>query len=112
MRHYTEIVPPALTRKLKVAGMPMIKATSGEDKDGKPLYLYFAPTYADVFDWFLDKQIYLEMSAPSLVGYIAVLVDNYNYLNFDSIHGGSWHEAANAAIEKALEILNDREPEQ
>lgn len=91
MKYYTEIVPFELAKKLKEAGYN--EECSGHyAKDGHLWETYpkqnsndaenffSAPTYAEVFDWLMARE--------------NIYCDRHTF-----------HKAANAAIEKACEIL-------
>lgn len=110
MKYYTSTIPATLAEKLKAAGMPIlieqewyINGMPKAEKDcHKPM-----TKYCEVFDWLMD------------LGYQILLFVNNDGRNFGvdaevwSMKIGftklerkdTWHEAANAAIEKALELI-------
>lgn len=105
MKYYASSIPQDLAEKLKAAGMPI-------EKEGNNIW---CPPYAEVFDWLMDK------------GWLVNIPREYDFANeqitdkfewfiekvgcFSNQHGsangwsGTWHEAANKAIEKALELI-------
>lgn len=103
MKHYTKTIPLPLAQRLKAAGMPNI-----EGKD------YFRePTFAEVFDWLLDKAIAISLyklipiTPECSDGLWNGLVDGEIY----RIYSGTWHEAAVTCIEIALDIIKTRKEE-
>lgn len=111
MKHYTDIIPLPLAEKLKEKGMPI---------EMRPLYAPEAPnargivkagvglrcpSYAEVFDWLMsDNRQIIIVIEPSF--YEPYLGKVYNKDGFEKgFDGNTWHEAANAAIEKALTLI-------
>ena len=135
MKHYTEIVPFDLAKKLKNGGYPQDLYTPFAYNDGGELIEWIgkstltAPSYADVFDWLMLQGESIEVC---LDGYYTKqggklelhswgyrLWHFYHHLDesgetnpcwddrlFEVGEIGSWEDAANKAIEKALELLN------
>lgn len=129
MKYYTETISPALAKKLKDKGMPMevwngtiqgipyisVMEKSSFDWLDKELgntpseieAKYSIPTFASCFDWLMEN------------GYQILLFVNNDGRNFGvdaevwSMKIGftklerkdTWHEAAEAAIEKALTLI-------
>lgn len=113
MKHYTDIIPPTLAEKLKEKGMPIILGKryanicpSSED-DEMPYQVLCSTTYGEVFDWSIDKGVYIEILYGSdnnhNVNYIGRCWGKERVLLTEVF--GTWHSAANAAIEKALELI-------
>lgn len=122
MKYYCKTISADLAEKLKAAGMPI---------EMQPLYAQEAPnargivkagvglrcpSYAEVFDWFLDRgydvEVYLSMTKSNKEGVFqrlyAWIVNAPNQVNEATSRDEeyySWHEAANAAIEKALTLI-------
>lgn len=112
MKYYTKIIPSALAEELKTLGIHQLKDNRMEGwlNSGDNI------TYAEVFDWLMEKRIYID-------GYPIYHITNKCYTNewcfnvmsddipqekegdYESF--GKWHEAANAAIEKALELVKE-----
>lgn len=100
MKYYTKTIPIALAEKLKEKGMPM-------EEGGKSMIDWKVPSYAEVLDWFLDKH--------ETFVYVTCLRMDEGWQYCGGIWGfgidmtlgwkSSWHEAANAAIEKALTLI-------
>lgn len=64
-----------------------------------------APTYAEVFDWLLDKGLSVEIEV-GYNGWNSQLYKVCNNLDGNTVlESASWHSAADAAILKAVEIL-------
>jgi len=104
MNYYTSLVPTELVEKLYKAGCPNIGRY--EEADGS--VKYSEATYADIFDGLIEKGI--------VVCVRPVFDDSTMKLGFMADiavgKGGSalgwrtsWHDSANAAIEKAIEII-------
>ena len=98
MNYYNAIVPGELVEKLYKAGCPNIGRY--EEADGS--VKYSEATYADIFDGLIEK------------GVAVVIFPNdkcqHQYKWAFSVPGWiqfekGWHEAANSAFEKAIEIL-------
>lgn len=105
MKYYTETIPTTLAEKLKEKGMPM-------EEGGKSMIDWKVPTYAEVFDWLMAEKnltvILYRMTQNFRIALrktddgallISMWDGEYNDKNAD------WHEAANAAIEKALTLI-------
>lgn len=100
-RNYTESIPVDLAKKLYKAGMPI--ETSADDE-------WWCPPYAEVFDWLMEKGISIELAIwynPFRDVYDFNVDSRVNGLHAPHERYPSWTEAATAAIEKALEILNE-----
>jgi hypothetical protein len=103
MGYYNNIIGQGLANKLAAAGMELRPLPPTFDYELN----YEAPTYAVVFDWFLKNGLFIEV-AKWIQNYWAARVavisdsrlDESVGLNFET-----WRYAANAAIEKAIEIL-------
>ena len=93
-RYYTETIPADLARALKKKGMPI-------DVAGEKVW---CPSYGECFDWFANKGFYISIhcaQTPIGVGFYPSM----NHVNFLSVNTGTWHKAADAAINKALELI-------
>lgn len=111
MKHYTSQIPQPLGEKLKEKGMPIEEDIYLED-DGYWDKTIKSPSYAEVFDWLLGEQIYVRIITfgASRIGeetwdwsfYIDQLGEPSTETDF---FWHTWHEAADAAIEKALTLL-------
>lgn len=100
MKYYNAIVPDELVEKLYKAGCPNI---GRYERDGE--VFYSETFYAEVFDGLMEKGLaaaILVLPSGLVVAYI-VHGDNTAV-----VMRKSWHEAANAAIEKAIEILKEK----
>lgn len=105
MKYYTEIIPSTLAEKLKEKGMPMMPCLNitpmNSFSDDGGIHFHYLPTYAEVFDWLTEMGIYVGISLTWDKWCWNIYNDQPSYqYNFDS-----WHEAANAAIEKALTLI-------
>lgn len=103
MGYYNNIIGQGLANKLAAAGMEL--------KPLPPTFDYElnheAPTYAVVFDWFLKNGLSIEIGVR-IRNCWAARVYGVGYSHIDEHVGivfDTWHDAANAAVEKAIEIL-------
>ncbi len=102
MNYYTETIPPTLAEKLKEKGMPISKQHLRFAKPGESRLI--RPTYAEVFDWLILRGINTlvrQGKTDFIVAVYSATKDNY-------FRKDTWHEAANAAIEKALELIKEK----
>ena len=105
MKHYTATIPLPLAEKLKEKGMP--KDCGCNLCCYPPYNVEEEYTYGFVFDWLMEKDIRVypvkikDSSLKSLHG------DKWHgMINSDGLmFCPTWHEAANAAIEKALTLI-------
>ena len=136
MKHYTEHIPYDLGKKMKEAGYWEPGCTYDTCYNG-PCYalakdkLYEdgvicdwkdivpAPTYAEVIDWFFEKGIFIQMepwhtfALQERMGFVYEI----NMVNEEKaqIDSEVWNEFAsfglclNSAIERAIEILKEKE---
>lgn len=114
-KYYTEIVPFELAKKLKDAGYKeecsghyakdgYLWETHPKQNSNDTENFFSAPTYAEVFDWLMGKGLSVK---------IQIAIGNAGWIisaicwgeNWCDISPATFHEAANAAIEKACEIL-------
>lgn len=120
MKHYTETISPDLAKKLKEKGMPIemqplyaqeAPNARGIVKAGVGIY---CPSYAEIFDWFLDKgikiEIYLSMTRLDAAKNPVEKIYAWNVFSRQIEVNGeedsmSWVEAADTAIIKALELI-------
>lgn len=109
MNYYTATIPPTLAEKLKERGMPMMTNVSISIVEDKPVVddngeQWYRPTYAEVFDWLMEKGIMITIRAVYyLNGELGGWQPHYNHWGLKKCD--SWHEAANAAIEKAITLI-------
>lgn len=101
MENYCAYISEELTRKLYDAGMPLpLQAYNGEVSG------IHIPNYAQVFDWLLEKEFVITISADYyLNGEIGGWIPHYNHWGMKRCN--TWHEAANSAIERALELIRN-----
>lgn len=120
MRCYTETIPISLAEKekLKEKGMPYIEIDC-ETYDSGTEYQrderWCNNTYAEVFDWLMEKGVFIfgfrrfdnwRWAYSSEWRFRIELEDiSQESVNGYLVNGNTWHEAANAAIEKALELI-------
>lgn len=118
MKYYTDTIPLPLAEKLKEKGMPItyskhphqiapgvrgIVVGNFEEID--------CPNYAEVFDWLIEKgiitSIYPFITEIRMIAYKLIIktVRNNKVTTHCTNVYSTWHEAANAAIEKALELI-------
>lgn len=107
MKHYTDTIPLSLAEKLKEKGMSM-------PANYTDLPMFSLPTYGYVFDWLMtEKETYIRIipfrEVKEINGTVWAWSWFMNRLTQPSINSDNfwmnWHEAANAAIEKALELI-------
>lgn len=120
MKHYTEIVPFELAKKIAAAGYKQKDYGSIYTEDGTHIgcampspvrgITYNAPTYAEVFDWLLEKGISIEVrryrSFDDTIYWSASAMSLQEHYATGLRKG--WHTAANRAISEALEILEEK----
>ena len=93
-RNYTALIGKELAEKLRDAGFPQ----------QLPCTLTI-PDYAHVFDWLIEKGIYLSLTRFQFgMGYFFLRYGDNMY----SKTMNTFQEVATAAIEKALEILEEK----
>lgn len=118
MKYYCETIPVTLAEKLKEKGMPIemqpLYAQEAPNARGivKAGVGLWCPSYAEVFDWL--------MSERNLAVIIYRMTQNFRIAIRSACSGilradvwgvaangkdADWHEAANAAIEKALTLI-------
>lgn len=113
MKYFCDTIPLPLAEKLKEIGMPIpvefIPNYLG-DPEGETISKIVPPSFAFVFDWLMEKGYRIVIKAlpvndPVLwYAYITTMAPDYDFVAY-TIDYLSWHEAANAAIEKALELI-------
>ena len=114
-KHYTEIVPFELAKKLKKSGYPQDLYTSfAYDDNGKIIEwigksTLTAPSYADVLDWLMLQALYVEVRIYHSLDdklYWSASINRMNApYHFATGLKKDWFETANLAIEKAIELL-------
>lgn len=67
-----------------------------------------APSYAEVFDWLMEKDIFIKLDITDkddgTLGYVAEVIFIWNSSSFLGVYS-TWHGAADAVINKALELI-------
>lgn len=107
MKHYTDTIPVTLAEELKEKGMPMLTSVSidivgGKNVVGEAEDQWYCPTYAEVFDWLMDKNINIYLDSDN--GLWSWFIESDCALKRTEDYP-SWHEASNAAIKEALELM-------
>lgn len=107
MKHYTDTIPLSLAEKLKEKGMPM-------EEDGKSIIDWKVPTYAATIDWLMSERG-LHIIVEPYWDFAEEVIDTtyeWSVVKSGTIHADTpyshcdtWHEAADAAIEKALTLI-------
>lgn len=120
MNYYTETIPVTLAEKLKEKGMPLgnyVWLPNGMASSKKEANLAYYDdqlvpycNYAEVFDWLESNSIGIGIKHHwSGIVYQGwdwnVCQFNTSTTPYFGTFYGTWHEAANAAIEKALELI-------
>lgn len=98
MNYYTATIPPTLAEKLKEKGMPIEKESDNT----------WCPSYAEVLDWLMEKDIVMEQTRLFGLFHIRPIIfgENKELMPIkDFCKAATWHEAAEKAIEKALELI-------
>ena len=104
MKCYNAIVPGELVEKLYKAGCPNIGRY--EEADGS--VKYSEATYADIFDGLIEKGVAVAFSREKHWERIQWTFSINTQWVTNGDEGETWHDAANAAIEKAIEILKEK----
>lgn len=125
MKYYTDHIPLSLAEKLKEKGMPMkswqgwttpyisVMENSAYDWLNDDLGIlepqmverrYSIPTFGACFDWLMsDRRITIVVEPSFYEPYLGKVYSKDGFVKgFD---GKTWHEAAEAAIEKALTLI-------
>lgn len=109
MKYYTESISPTLAEMLKEKGMPMkeclniISSNSFSDDGG--IHFYYLPTFGACFDWLMSNGVTVSI-VPRWGFVMKVVLDYMPVINGTSLPFiKDWHEAAEAAIEKALTLI-------
>lgn len=96
MKYYCSTISVTLAEKLKEKGMPIhIWRDMFSDNKGTDA------TFASVFDWLAEKGIYVGITR-TFARWGWLLFQDHAILQE---HFDTWHEAAEAAIEKALTLI-------
>lgn len=112
MKYYNEIVPFKVAKKLKEAGFPQAETlsfykSSGDAEKGEILdkteYI-FAPCYASVIDWFIEKGLSVEVFLYYNTWRSCVTLPSGKNEYF--VHARDWFKAADQAILWAITKLN------
>lgn len=113
-KNYTKEVSTELAQRLKELGFPAIETIIpdyfGEVGDHIKIY---PPTYANVFDWLIEKGIYIDIYACYM--YVEFGVEHWVFggdvaskgTNCSTEEFRTWEEAAVSAIDMALIILEE-----
>ena len=104
MNYFTATIPLPLAEKLKKKGMHQLRDSRMEGwlNSGDNI------TYAEVFDWLMKKGVLMEQThlfgefcmRPIMFNSDGEIMPIAHYYKCNS-----WHEAAEAAIEKALTLI-------
>lgn len=107
MGYYNNIIGQGLANKLAAAGMELKPLPPTFDYELN----YEAPTYAVVFDWFIYNGIDITIERflgdkPNYYAVVKVAKRDKIFVETEAPEKVlGWHDAANAAIERAIEIL-------
>lgn len=118
MKYYTETIPLPLAEKLKEKGMPVLIEQewypNGMPKAEKDCHKPMTK-FCDVFDWLMQKGINIRIESDWEFGdgdefdVVTSLASDFfvEKVGMSPIYVDvkGWHEAANAAIEKALTLI-------
>lgn len=96
MKYYTSTIPITLAEKLKDKGMIGEEYISDRYTG--------IPKYCEVFDWLMNNRLSVNILGYNNEWQGAIHVPRGCF--YASIEN-TWHEAANAAIEKALELIKE-----
>lgn len=103
MKHYTDTIPLPLAEKLKEKGMPIRIDYDTERTDA---------TYSACFDWLMEKKIIINIEPYNADTNRNSIMFCWLLFHFkdgnhpcQKWHYETWHEAAEKAIEKALELI-------
>lgn len=118
MKYYTETISADLARKLKEKGMPIemqpLYAQEAPNARGivKAGVGLWCPSYAEVFDWLIERGLTCEITRYIDFGHEEVCPEwDWSIEKVGPLtdapggYANTWHEAANAAIEKALTLI-------
>lgn len=115
MNYYTEFLPVTLAEKLKEKGMPIVyhPLFTPECEGADQSVGLIRPSYAETFDWLMEKGIYTRIipfrEVKGANGTLWAWSWFINKLTQPSINSNNfwmnWHEAADAAIGKALTLI-------
>lgn len=113
MKYYTSTIPLPLAEKLKEKGMPIVlgkryaNICPNTEDDKMPYQILCSTTYAEVIDWFMSKEceICIKIAMYSPTKFDWAVTSHSHWGNFSGVTYPSWHEAAEAAIEKALTLI-------
>lgn len=101
MNYYTSQIPLTLAEKLKKKGIHQLRDSKMEGwlNSGDNI------TYAEVFDWLINKgfDIIIYPSRNRISGLVKCYMPSIDGHPLDFTK--TWHEAANKAIEKALILI-------
>ena len=135
MNYYTQTIPLDLAEKLKEKGYPqdhdahhllangtIYEAFWATDLDRVEIEnsrdngtLVSIPYYSEVFDWLMPEKIIINIEAYNVdvdracIKFCWLIIHFKDGTNpYHKGHYTTWHEAANAAIEKALELIKEK----
>ena len=109
MKYYTDTIPPTLAEKLKEKGMPSDYGCN-QCEFLPPYERTDIIPYGFAFDWLMEKGILIIIkpywTTNSWESYVIKMpeTDMPKAAREIYVHP-TWHEAANAAIEKVLELI-------
>lgn len=107
MGYYNNIIGQGLANTLAAAGMELRPLPPTFDYELN----YEPPTYAVVFDWFIDNGVDIAIERliddkPNYYAVVKVAKRDKVFVETEAPEKAlGWHYAANAAIEKAIEML-------
>lgn len=119
MKYFTDTISVTLAEKLKEKGMPITYSNHPHQiaPDVKGIVMgnfkeIDCPTYADTIDWFMSEKNIAIILYRMTQNFRIALRKADNGVLLESIwdtdandKDAVWHEAANAAIEKALTLI-------
>ena len=110
MKYYNAIVPGELVEKLYNAGYSNFATFNIENNK----VAHIEETYATIFDGLMEKDISIEIEPEQILGGWLCAIERISEREIftGSAPFSTWHEAANAAIEKAIEILKEKGAEE
>lgn len=117
MKYYTETISVPLAEKLKEKGMPVEIVCDNTVEHSFPPEYHCETMFCEILDWLMsEKEIEISFVHHFRTVTIAGTMETsheYYHANISMLNGGlicyemgnTWHEAAEAAIEKALTLI-------
>ena len=110
MKHYTDTISKDLAEKLKEKGMPVEIVCDNTVEHSYPPEYHCETMFCEIFDWLETKGIGIGIKHH----WSGIVYQGYDWQvcqfdksitpYFDTAYG-TWHEVAEAAIEKALTLI-------